>query len=158
MNFVDALRLAGTNQPLVSPGSQNQPQAAATAATNLPEAQISVAQAGLTEEEEIHTTVFQENDGTSVVRLELRLNAEQTYALVKTAMGYTHRYMTLREAASYLRLRPSVLTELAQQGSVPGFQIEGSWRFEKSAIDRWVQHRAAPANDPTNFDTSENAA
>ena len=143
MNFVDALKLAGTMQQ--SPAT-TQPSPSTVAATNLPTAQMSVTQPELTEDEAIQTTVFQEPDGTSVVRLELRLNAEQTYALVKTAMGYTHRYMTLREAASYLRLRTNALTELAQSGKVPAFQIDGNWRFEKSAIDKWAHQGALGFN------------
>lgn len=88
--------------------------------------------------EAVVTSVHREEDGTSVVRLELRLSPEQTHALLKSALGGNHRYMTLREAASYLRLKPKHLEELAAGGQVPGFQIDDAWRFEKKALDQWA--------------------
>jgi excisionase family DNA binding protein len=46
--------------------------------------------------------------------------------------------MTLREAASYLRIPASTLEQLAADGKIPALQLEGRWRFPKSGVDEWV--------------------
>jgi excisionase family DNA binding protein len=46
--------------------------------------------------------------------------------------------MTLREAAHYLRLRLAEVESLAEQGIIPGFKVDGRWRFLKNALDEWL--------------------
>jgi len=43
--------------------------------------------------------------------------------------------MTLKEAASYLRVRYSTLYKLVQKGKVPASKVGGAWRFRKDVLD-----------------------
>lgn len=76
--------------------------------------------------------------GGNVVRLELFLTAEQMSGMFRAIMAGQHTVMTLREAASYLRVNASKLVKLAESGEVPGVLIEGSWRFPKPNLDDWL--------------------
>jgi excisionase family DNA binding protein len=78
----------------------------------------------------------------SVVRLELFLSPEQLNGLFRAVAANQHSVMTLREAASYLRLSPVRLEELANEGEIPGISIDGRWRFTRSAIDDWMNLQA----------------
>jgi hypothetical protein len=67
--------------------------------------------------------------------------------------------LTLEEVAVYLRLSPDIVQRQAVQGLLPGRNIEGGWRFLKSAIDHWLlgqdprtkllQQAGVLADDPT---------
>src|SRR3989442_3211129 len=43
--------------------------------------------------------------------------------------------MTLDETARYLRLSKRTVRKLAKQGRLPGREIEGDWRFLKTALE-----------------------
>lgn len=73
-----------------------------------------------------------------VVRLELFLSPEQLSGLFRAVVANQHTVMTLREAASYLRIVPSVLELMAQEGKIPALMIDGKWRFARSAVDEWL--------------------
>lgn len=92
-----------------------------------------------TEDRTVVTNVEPLSDGGSLVHLELRLTPEQTYALFKTVLGTNHKYMTLREASSYLRIKQRELEDLAAKNDIPAFQVDGHWRFEIHAIDEWAK-------------------
>lgn len=74
----------------------------------------------------------------TAVRLELFLTPEQLSTLFRAVAANQHTMLTLREAAGYLRVPVSSLEQLAQEGELPGFLIDGRWRFSKSAIDEWL--------------------
>jgi excisionase family DNA binding protein len=74
----------------------------------------------------------------TVVRLELFLSPEQMSGLFKAFMATQHTMLTLREAAGYLRIHPSTLEKMAQEGEIPALTIEGRWRFPKSNVDEWL--------------------
>lgn len=74
----------------------------------------------------------------NVVRLELFLNSEQMTGLLKAILAGQHSVLTLKEAAAYLRISPNSLQELAEQGEVPGVQMNGTWRFPKASLDEWM--------------------
>jgi excisionase family DNA binding protein len=77
----------------------------------------------------------------NVVRLELFLSAEQMSGMLRAILHGQHSVLTLSEAAAYLRVRPHALARLAEDGLIPGFQIDGRWRFTKSSLDEWLaQH------------------
>ncbi|HMS54725.1 MAG TPA: helix-turn-helix domain-containing protein [Fimbriimonadaceae bacterium] len=78
----------------------------------------------------------------SVVRLELFLNPEQLTNLFRAVSATQHSMMTLREAASYLRVHATVLEQMAQDGEIPAFNIDGRWRFPKSGVDEWLTLQA----------------
>jgi hypothetical protein len=46
--------------------------------------------------------------------------------------------LTLEEVSEYLRLPIEAVRDHAVQGLLPGNQIQGEWRFLKSAIDQWL--------------------
>lgn len=74
----------------------------------------------------------------SVVRLELFLTPEQLSGLFRAVVANQHTVMTLREAASYLRVSASRLEEMAQEGDIPAFLIDGKWRFPRNSVDEWL--------------------
>jgi excisionase family DNA binding protein len=74
----------------------------------------------------------------NVVRLELVLNPEQLKNLFNSIIANQHSIMTLRDAAQYLRLPSGVVEQLANDGKLPAFQIDGRWRFSHAAIDEWL--------------------
>ena len=74
----------------------------------------------------------------SVVRLELFLTPEQLSGLFRAVVANQHSVMTLREAASYLRVSASRLEEMAQEGDIPAFLIDGKWRFPRNSVDEWL--------------------
>lgn len=80
-----------------------------------------------------------EASGTgNAVRFEIFLSPEQLSCLFRALVATQHSMMTMREAASYLRITAGTLEQLAQEGKIPALQIEGRWRFPKSGIDEWV--------------------
>lgn len=74
----------------------------------------------------------------NVVRLELFLSPEQLNQLFRALVATQHGMLTLREAAQYLRVHPNTVEQMALEGSIPGLQIEGRWRFPKSSLDEWL--------------------
>lgn len=43
--------------------------------------------------------------------------------------------MTPKEVANYLKMSVLTVYKHAKQGTIPGFRIGNSWRFDKSKID-----------------------
>jgi excisionase family DNA binding protein len=68
----------------------------------------------------------------------VRINNQQLYDLLQWLARNLHPVMTLREAAHYLRLRPTELQALAESGDIPAFKVDGKWRFLKNALDEWM--------------------
>ena len=77
----------------------------------------------------------------TTVRLELFLTPEQLSHLFRAVAANQHSMMTLREAAALLRVPAHSLEQMAQEGDIPGFLIDGRWRFSKSAIEEWLTQR-----------------
>lgn len=55
--------------------------------------------------------------------------------------------LTLKEAATYLRLSERSLYELARGGRVPGAQLGGKWLFPRHLLARWLTARSDPAGE-----------
>lgn len=49
--------------------------------------------------------------------------------------------MTIKEVSEYLKLAEKTAYRLASQGEMPAFKIGGSWRFDKSDIDKWIEEK-----------------
>jgi excisionase family DNA binding protein len=47
--------------------------------------------------------------------------------------------MTVREVADYLRVSVKTIYRLLKQGRIPGTKVGNQWRFNKTAIDEWLQ-------------------
>ncbi|MCX8093988.1 MAG: helix-turn-helix domain-containing protein [Candidatus Goldbacteria bacterium] len=46
--------------------------------------------------------------------------------------------MTVKELASYLKMKPVTIYKLAKQGKIPAFRVASFWRFKKDLIDKWL--------------------
>lgn len=47
--------------------------------------------------------------------------------------------LTLEEAASFLRIPVEVAETSAERGAIPGRQLQGEWRFLRSALEDWLR-------------------
>lgn len=152
MNFAEALRQAAVNRSL---------DTGVPAVANLSEAQISEivdAEAKAVRQSPVEPLPSPAVDAVtaqpisapeppvvatgSVVRLELFLSPEQMTNLFRAVSATQHSMMTLREAATYLRVHANVLEQMAQDGEIPAFNIDGRWRFPKNGIDDWLSMQA----------------
>jgi len=50
--------------------------------------------------------------------------------------------MTLEEVAAYLRVTKKTIYRLLKQGRIPANKVGHQWRFDKVAIDEWLQHES----------------
>ncbi len=144
MNFAEAIRQASTTKheshASKDPTPQVYPHVTQEEHTNEPEATLKVVEPAVDAITAQPITVPEAPVVTtgSVVRLELFLNPEQLTNLFRAVSATQHSMMTLREAASYLRVHASVLEQMAQDGEIPAFNIDGRWRFPKSGVDEWL--------------------
>lgn len=53
--------------------------------------------------------------------------------------------LTVDELAEYLKVPKSTIYKLAQEGRLPAQKVGRHWRFQRAAIDRWLQERAGEA-------------
>ena len=86
-----------------------------------------------------------EHESSSVgtaVRLEMFLTPEQLSSLFRAVVATQHSVMTLREAANHLRVGHHTLEEMAREGEVPAFLVEGKWRFPRAGLDEWMSTQA----------------
>ena len=81
--------------------------------------------------------------GGNAIRLEIFLNGEQMSGMLKAIMAGQHSVLTLREAASYLRISPGTLEKLAEDGEIPAVEIDGRYRFPKSNLDDGLASQSA---------------
>jgi excisionase family DNA binding protein len=82
--------------------------------------------------------------GTShVVRLELSLSPEQLHALLKGVAQVQPSVLTLREASQLLRISAASLQAMAEARQVPGFTVDGKWRFGRAALEAWLSDQRA---------------
>lgn len=49
--------------------------------------------------------------------------------------------MTVRDVATFLNVDTKTIYRLAQRGDLPGFKVAGSWRFQRTDLDRWIETR-----------------
>lgn len=149
MNLADAIRAATHGQPTAAASKPQPAVKAPTPPAPLPKEVQDDQPVSLTVPEpaavpeEFHASVATGN----VVRLELFLNPEQMANLMKSILAGQHSVMTLREAASYLRISAPTLQKLAEDGEIPGVQIDGKWRFPKPNLDDWLALRSAQLED-----------
>ena len=79
----------------------------------------------------------------NAIRLEIFLSGEQMAGMLKAIMAGQHSVLTVREAASYLRIGPSRLEKLVEEGEIPFVEIDGRYRFPKSNLDDWLAVQSA---------------
>lgn len=49
--------------------------------------------------------------------------------------------MTAEEAAQYLEIDVAIITEWAMAGKIPAIGEEGTWKFDKAALEAWVNQQ-----------------
>ena len=58
-------------------------------------------------------------------------------------------WLTLEEAAEYLKMGRSTLYKMAQAGRAPAHKVGRTWRFDAAELDKWVKeskHAPEPPN------------
>lgn len=48
-------------------------------------------------------------------------------------------WLTLEEAAQYLKMGKSTLYDLARKGGVPAHKMGREWRFDAEELDAWIR-------------------
>lgn len=59
---------------------------------------------------------------------------------METSVKHSHWVLTVKEAATYLRLSEMTILRLAHQGLIPGAKIGRQWRFEREVILGLIKH------------------
>ena len=68
-------------------------------------------------------------------------------------------WLTLEEAAQYLKMGKSTLYDLARKGKVPAHKMGRAWRFDAEELDDWMkQGRMVEASTGKNKDGKETKA
>ena len=58
--------------------------------------------------------------------------------------------LTISDVANLFKVTEKTLYGLAQKGNLPGFKVGGQWRFQKAAIESWIQVKTqAASSQPT---------
>jgi excisionase family DNA binding protein len=52
------------------------------------------------------------------------------------------RFLTVAEAAHYLRLNPRSIYLLAQRGAIPASRVTGRWLFPVHLLEDWIETSA----------------
>ncbi len=52
------------------------------------------------------------------------------------------KFMTVQEVADYLRVTEKTIYRLIKRGSIPATKVGHNWRFDKVAIDMWLQQNS----------------
>ena len=66
--------------------------------------------------------------------------------------------LTITEVANLFKVTEKTLYGLAQKGDLPGFKVGGQWRFQRAAIDDWIQVKTQAASSQPNGDGAESAS
>ena len=55
--------------------------------------------------------------------------------------------MNIRQASQYLGISPDTLYKYLSEGKVPAFKLGNRWRFKKTTLDRWMEHKSQSGED-----------
>ena len=50
--------------------------------------------------------------------------------------------LTIREVADYFKLTEKTAYRLVAEGKIPGFEVGGSWRFQREKIKAWIDDQS----------------
>jgi len=53
--------------------------------------------------------------------------------------------MTVRDVATFLNVDEKTIYRLVTKGELPGFKVLGSWRFQKTDMQLWIDSRKQEA-------------
>jgi excisionase family DNA binding protein len=51
---------------------------------------------------------------------------------------------TVTELSKHLRVHPTTIYRLLRRGLIPGFRVGSTWRFSRTAIERWERGEGVP--------------
>ena len=54
---------------------------------------------------------------------------------------------TIKELATYLKLKEKTAYALVAKGEIPGFKVGGSWRFSKPDVEKWIKDKTRKVSD-----------
>ena len=49
------------------------------------------------------------------------------------------KWLTVIEAAQYLKMGRSTIYKLAQEGKLPAHKVGRQWRFDAKELDKWIR-------------------
>lgn len=88
---------------------------------------------------EIHTSkLIVEEGGVLQGRCEMRKEEEKSPP--------SEWKMSAEEAAQYLEVDVSTITEWAMAGKIPAIGEDGGWKFDKTALEQWVSQQKLNAD------------
>lgn len=64
--------------------------------------------------------------------------------------------MTVRDVATFLNVDEKTIYRLVLKGELPGFKVLGSWRFQKSDLDAWIESRKLDAKQMKTLSDEKN--
>jgi excisionase family DNA binding protein len=50
--------------------------------------------------------------------------------------------MNVRQASQYLGVSPDTLYKYVSEETIPAFKLGNRWKFKKSILDEWMEHRS----------------
>lgn len=59
--------------------------------------------------------------------------------MLSAGSGLGSEYMSLRDVSQYLEIEAKVIEEWASNHKIPAEQENGTWRFNRIAVDQWLQ-------------------
>jgi len=70
------------------------------------------------------------------------LNSIKAYkGKIMQTMEVSSNFFTVRELASYLKMKPITIYKHASGGKIPGFKVGSHWRFRRETIERWIKDK-----------------
>lgn len=63
-------------------------------------------------------------------------------------------WLTLSEAAEYLKLGKSTIYKLARERSIPAHRAGRIWRFDAAELDMWMKSRSKSPSTVRKFSSS----
>ena len=63
----------------------------------------------------------------------------QTDVREREINGMETKWLTVIEAAQYLKMGRSTVYKLAQEGKLPAHKVGRQWRFDAKELDTWIK-------------------
>jgi excisionase family DNA binding protein len=58
-------------------------------------------------------------------------------------MADAREVMNIRQASQYLGVSPDTLYKYVSEERIPAFKLGNRWKFKKSILDSWMEHRSS---------------
>ncbi len=63
-------------------------------------------------------------------------------------MADAREVMNIRQASQYLGISADTLYKYASEETIPAFKLGNRWKFKKSILDNWMEHRSLNRDAP----------